>query len=170
MCVHIQKLELLKEYMNWWIRCYPTMKDKDFEWWASQRTPELIEGTPEYYRMIATNCFYCGKEMKPNTATIDHFIPKAKGGSDDTTKNRFVICCNACNNAKAAMKPESFLKKIKIALNTGAQVGIIEQKRLKKVYDNLSKVINEFKMNIKNPVYYCVKRSNKKQALFKRAA
>jgi hypothetical protein len=170
MCVHTNKLTLLRDYMDWWITRYPTMKWMNFEEWAKERHPRVVEGTPEYYKSIATNCYYCGKEMKPGTATVDHFIPRFHGGNDDLTQNRYVICCQYCNSTKGALKPEKFLKVIGRALNTGRTVGAIEPKRLKKVYDNLSRVINEFEYKVKNPVYYKVCRKRKREILFKKAA
>lgn len=41
-------------------------------------------------------CAYCGKE---NPTTLDHVIPKARGGS--TTKGNLVACCGDCNLSKA---------------------------------------------------------------------
>lgn len=43
-------------------------------------------------------CQYCGKKLNKN-ATIDHVIPKNKGG--DTTYLNCVACCGECNNKKA---------------------------------------------------------------------
>ncbi len=40
-------------------------------------------------------CCYCGKE---NPTTLDHVIPKARGGS--TTKANLVACCGDCNISK----------------------------------------------------------------------
>lgn len=44
-------------------------------------------------------CQYCGKQLKPKTATIDHVVPRAKGG-----KNGYLNCvtaCKPCNNWKS---------------------------------------------------------------------
>jgi 5-methylcytosine-specific restriction endonuclease McrA len=41
-------------------------------------------------------CAYCGKE---NPTTLDHVVPKARGGS--TTRQNLVGCCGDCNITKA---------------------------------------------------------------------
>ena len=41
-------------------------------------------------------CAYCGNESE---LTIDHVVPRSKGGSD-FTKN-VVCCCNSCNQQKS---------------------------------------------------------------------
>ena len=41
-------------------------------------------------------CAYCGKE---NPTTLDHVVPKARGGS--TTKANLVACCGDCNISKS---------------------------------------------------------------------
>mgnify|MGYP001223738719 CR=1 FL=1 len=41
-------------------------------------------------------CAYCGSEKN---ITIDHVIPRSKGGKDST--ENMVCCCHACNQDKA---------------------------------------------------------------------
>jgi len=56
-------------------------------------------------------CQYCGK--KTHTLTIDHVIPKSRGGSD--TWDNLVTACVKCNNKKGNRTPEEArmpLKKI----------------------------------------------------------
>lgn len=43
-------------------------------------------------------CQYCGKKFPPSELTIDHIIPKSKGGS--TNWDNVVTCCKKCNNKK----------------------------------------------------------------------
>jgi len=57
-----------------------------------------------------SKCFYCGKiviEACPDRnflATVDHVIPKSKGGSDD--KSNLVLACYPCNFKKDYISPE----------------------------------------------------------------
>lgn len=67
--------------------------------------------------MIANNgnaqCHYCkiicrlsfSNEFK-NSATIDHKIPRSKGGTN--ARENLVIACNGCNNLKGSRSYESF--------------------------------------------------------------
>lgn len=44
------------------------------------------------------NCYYCGVELTLKTLTIDHYICKFNGGTDEI-KN-LVPACSKCNNLK----------------------------------------------------------------------
>jgi len=48
-------------------------------------------------------CQYCGISTR-QILTIDHLIPKSKGGTDDWTN--IVIACNKCNTKKGDHTPE----------------------------------------------------------------
>jgi 5-methylcytosine-specific restriction endonuclease McrA len=47
-------------------------------------------------------CQYCGAKNVP--LTIDHVIPRERGGGDDWTN--LVCCCTKCNNKKGNRMPE----------------------------------------------------------------
>lgn len=49
------------------------------------------------------SCQYCGKKLILNNMTIDHIIPKCKGGK--TTWRNCVVCCKSCNKIKGAKLP-----------------------------------------------------------------
>lgn len=53
-------------------------------------------------------CAYCEKQLCDRTATIDHIIPKHKGGHN--TRNNLACCCNSCNKSKASTLPFEWLK------------------------------------------------------------
>lgn len=48
-------------------------------------------------------CFYCGEVA----TTIDHFVPRSKGGSDDIAN--LLPCCRRCNCRKGAKPPQEWL-------------------------------------------------------------
>ncbi len=60
-------------------------------------------------------CFYCGRRIslkskkKSKRMTIDHYIPKSKGGEDRAIN--MVAACAKCNHAKANTMPEKPLEK-----------------------------------------------------------
>jgi len=53
-------------------------------------------------------CGYCGSKKN---LTIDHIIPKCKGG--DNSWGNLVTCCNKCNNLKDDKTPEEVGLKLK---------------------------------------------------------
>jgi 5-methylcytosine-specific restriction endonuclease McrA len=57
-------------------------------------------------------CQYCGKVFNPSDLTLDHVIPKSRGGSSNW--DNLVACCKRCNNRKGnAMPEEAGMKLIK---------------------------------------------------------
>ena len=45
-------------------------------------------------------CAYCNKELNENTATVDHIVPKFKGGHN--VRTNMCCCCSQCNKEKAS--------------------------------------------------------------------
>jgi len=56
-------------------------------------------------------CFYCNAVLDINEATIDHVIPRAKGGTDDMYN--LVVCCKYANHAFADYSPKHKMAVIK---------------------------------------------------------
>lgn len=48
-------------------------------------------------------CVYCGDPLLPSTTTMDHYIPKSKGGKNDWSN--MVAACDSCNRKKGAELP-----------------------------------------------------------------
>lgn len=49
-------------------------------------------------------CCYCGEEFKGDSLTLDHVIPKSRGGKNDWSN--LVTCCRKDNHRKADRTPE----------------------------------------------------------------
>lgn len=49
-------------------------------------------------------CQYCGKTCGPRELTLDHVIPRARGGK--TTWRNVVTACGECNRRKGHLDPE----------------------------------------------------------------
>jgi len=49
-------------------------------------------------------CAYCGRVVKDSEATIDHVIPKSKGGKWEW--ENLVTCCSSCNQKKGDRTPQ----------------------------------------------------------------
>lgn len=48
-------------------------------------------------------CQYCGVPFLPKGLTLDHVIPRSRGG--ENTWENLVACCHRCNNRKADRTP-----------------------------------------------------------------
>jgi len=57
------------------------------------------------------SCQYCDKKLNWNTVTIDHVLPKSKGGK--TTWRNCVVCCKRCNRIKGSKLPQEANMKLK---------------------------------------------------------
>ena len=49
-------------------------------------------------------CAYCGKTVRDNEATVDHLVPKSRGGKWEW--ENLVTCCSECNQKKGNRTPE----------------------------------------------------------------
>lgn len=66
-------------------------------------TPKLARKKFRQHIFEAWNwkCAYCDCQLNPDTATIDHIIPKHKGGQN--VRNNMACCCSDCNKSKASV-------------------------------------------------------------------
>ncbi len=48
-------------------------------------------------------CQYCGKRLPPSSLSIDHVVPRSRGGK--STWGNVVAACNACNTRKGGRLP-----------------------------------------------------------------
>lgn len=67
-----------------------------------------VKGAANYKKYVYVRdeykCQYCGKHCDRNDLTVDHVIPKSKGGSNSWTN--LVTCCTKCNHAKGDLSCE----------------------------------------------------------------
>jgi 5-methylcytosine-specific restriction endonuclease McrA len=49
-------------------------------------------------------CQYCNKVLPPTELTLDHVMPRSRGG--DSSWDNLVACCRTCNNRKGDGRPE----------------------------------------------------------------
>lgn len=52
-------------------------------------------------------CAYCDQQLNENTATIDHIVPKHKGGQN--IRSNLACACNKCNRSKASQSLQVWL-------------------------------------------------------------
>ena len=51
-------------------------------------------------------CAYCDKELDTKSATIDHIVPKYKGGHN--VKSNMICSCSKCNRSKGSVLLEDW--------------------------------------------------------------
>ncbi len=51
-------------------------------------------------------CAYCEKDLDTNSATIDHILPKFKGGHN--VKSNMLCSCSSCNRSKGSVLLEEW--------------------------------------------------------------
>ena len=49
-------------------------------------------------------CQYCARVLRPAELTLDHVLPRSRGGA--STWENLVACCHACNRRKADRTPD----------------------------------------------------------------
>lgn len=69
--------------------------------WSQNRYLEILR------RGDRDICFYCHIDMTDLNRTLDHVIPKAKGGTNDLWN--LCLSCNNCNRLKADQSAHEFL-------------------------------------------------------------
>jgi 5-methylcytosine-specific restriction endonuclease McrA len=50
-----------------------------------------------------TKCQYCAKSLTFTQSTVDHIVPRSRGGSN--TWSNLVLCCSPCNTRKGSKSP-----------------------------------------------------------------
>lgn len=75
------------------------------------RLPSYVHrqyGTPRFRRLALYSrdgwqCQYCGSRLPPSSLTIDHVVPRARGGK--TSWSNCVAACRGCNRKKGCLLP-----------------------------------------------------------------
>ena len=101
---------------------------------------EVVSRKDIYYR-DNHKCGYCGKELfKAGTATLDHIIPKSRGGRH--TKANLLSCCRKCNNFKSDRTPsEAGMKMIYPESHLRQNIHLLRVKESAKVIPDWSKYL-----------------------------
>ena len=71
-------------------------------WRSAVREHRRADAVARANRDAGTHCFYCGVTFGPEVGldrTVDHRLPRSKGGSNRLVN--MVFACRACNERKA---------------------------------------------------------------------
>ena len=74
--------------------------------------------TKTLYLREGGKCFYCRNHIKPGNASIEHIIPKSKGGTDSS--ENMVLTCKTLN---CLLGNSSVKEKMQVILNQVDQNG-----------------------------------------------
>ena len=94
-------------------------------------------------------CYYCGKEVKTSSKTVDHKKAYTKGGK--TVKDNLVMCCSRCNSEKADLDMDTYMRVreyIDLKLSKDIVTKHIEDG--KKVYQSILDEIANYKQELTN--------------------
>ena len=58
------------------------------------------------YMRDGGKCYYCGKELKFNKITLDHYLPRSAKGTMDVFN--LLTCCKFCNKLKSNKIPDDY--------------------------------------------------------------
>lgn len=91
---------LVPIHQNWWRKAYDKIRMKISNWRSltglEREYLELI--TREIY---GEKCPYCGVQLTWKNMSLDHMIPKNRGGKN--TKDNLMHICNRCNRRKSIL-------------------------------------------------------------------
>ncbi|QMT41792.1 HNH endonuclease [Kingella oralis] len=79
-------------------------------------------------------CAYCGCELDLETMCIDHFLPKAKGGSNHL--ENLMPSCRSCNSTKGTSDLETFRLRVAVHKKTNGikftadQINFLKEKNV----------------------------------------
>ena len=55
-------------------------------------------------------CFYCGRKLSKGSRSVDHIVPKCKGGKNSL--DNLLPCCRSCNAHKDGSTITAWIKRL----------------------------------------------------------
>lgn len=86
-------------------------------------------------------CTFCGRELLLRQISLDHYLPKSKGGPDDIFN--LVLSCKKCNEYKKSRIPQDYKDKIIELFKKGVKNGKIIGAGLKLKKRELINMVNK---------------------------
>ncbi|NLX70375.1 MAG: HNH endonuclease [Clostridiales bacterium] len=75
------------------------------------------------YERDERKCRFCSKHLKYHQASLDHYLPRSKGGTNDVFN--LVLSCRKCNNIKKSAIPDDFDTLMITLFKIGVKDGMI---------------------------------------------
>lgn len=101
----------------------PPYKNRNVQKWA-MRARHAIRGSG------GCRCYICGRGLTIDTMTIDHVIPRSKGGGN--TFDNLMACCLGCNQEKGNM-PWDYFRMLRALVIGAGDYHFVEMTRFVKV-------------------------------------
>ena len=76
-----------------------------------------IRMRPRFLQETGGVCIYCGHQITSEEGTLDHIIPKIKGGV--TEDFNLIACCYECNQRKRDKYPRRFIESMTLRQRRG---------------------------------------------------
>ena len=73
--------------------------------------PEIPNTKDVLYQRQNGSCGGCGDHMRQRNLTVDHIVPRSKGGSDDM--ENLQLLCQACNSMKGDRTQEYLMERLR---------------------------------------------------------
>lgn len=117
---------------SYWKQVYP---DNGFQAKLAYLTAKKVYVRNRLAEAQNWRCCWCGCDTVPekgraNSATIEHVIPRSKGGSDDPAN--YAMSCNGCNQARRNLDAEEFIASGAKKRGTSSDVLKAEQIKIKR--------------------------------------
>jgi len=74
--------------------------------WVSASYKSVPLTKPNLFKRDDYTCVYCNSKMTAKDLTIDHIVPRSRGGED--TWENWATACKPCNNEKADLDIEEW--------------------------------------------------------------
>lgn len=75
------------------------------------------------YERDGRRCHFCDKRLRFHQASLDHYLPRSKGGTSDIFN--LVLSCKKCNKLKKSSIPDDFEQVMIELFKTGVRDGMI---------------------------------------------
>jgi 5-methylcytosine-specific restriction endonuclease McrA len=69
-------------------------------------SPYIHEFSTANKKFLPRTCPYCHKRLDATNTSLDHYIPRARGGQD--LYSNLEWCCVQCNRSKGSLDPTAF--------------------------------------------------------------
>lgn len=98
---------------------------------------DMLRLRESVFRRDGNKCVYCHKWFLDNALTLDHKIPKSKGGTYKI--DNLLTCCEPCNMDKADKSYSEYTKYLKVCAEATKRLNAsVEDLRVKSFWERIA--------------------------------